>query len=98
MNGCNAHISQVNNLFFGMSMESKQKDYQSTLSTQESEKQKLQEEHDKLYENEGMAINLFNNVKTLDDISAYYETALNNFDSNYLMFDYATDYSKFYKS
>ena len=42
--------------------------------------------------------NLFNNVKTLDDISAYYETALNNFDSNYLMFDYVTDYSKFYKS
>ncbi len=90
-------VSQVNNLFFGMSMESKQKDYQSTLSTQESEKQKLQEEYDKLYENEGMAINLFNNVKTLDDISAYYETALNNFDSNYLMFEYATDYSKFYK-
>ena len=90
-------VAQVNNLFFGMSMESKQKDYQSTLSTQESEKQKLQEEHDKLYENEGMAVNLFNNVKTLDDISAFYETALNNFDSNYLMFEYATDYSKFYK-
>ena len=81
-----------------MKMSSRQKDYNSQLGYQEQEKQKLQEEHDKLYENEGMAVNLFNNVKTLDDISAYYETALNNFDSNYLMFDYATDYSKFYKS
>ena len=90
-------VNEVNNLLFGMKMGSKQEDYNSQLGYQEQEKQKLQEEHDKLYENEGMIVNLFNNVKTLDDISAYYETALNNFDSNYLMFDYATDYSKFYK-
>lgn len=90
-------VSEVNNLLFSMKMGSKQEDYSNQLNQQEKEKEKLANEYEKLYENEGMAVNLFNNVKTLDDISAYYETALNNFDSNYLMFDYATDYSKFYK-
>ena len=90
-------VSQVNNLLFGMKMGSQQKDYNNQLNQQEQEKQKLQEEYDKLYENEGMIVNLFNNkVKTLDDISAYYDIATSNFDSYYLMLDYATDYDKFY--
>ena len=55
---------------------------------QNAEKDKLQEEHEKLYENEGMAVNLFNNVKTLDDIDNYYNLATGNFDSYYLKYPY----------
>ena len=43
-----------------------------------------------------MVVNLFNNVKTLDDIDNYYNMATCNFDSYYLMLDYATNYDKFY--
>ena len=90
-------VSEVNNLLFSMKMGSKQDDYKNQLKQQEEEKKKLEEEHEKLHENQGMIVDMFNNFKTLDDISAYYDMALNNFDSYYLMFDYATDYSKFYK-
>ena len=89
-------VSQANNLLFGIDIEKKQKNYESILNSQNTEKNKLQEEYEKLYENEGMGVNLFNNVKTLDDIDSYYNMATGNYDSYYLMLDYATDYDKFY--
>ena len=89
-------VSQANNLMFGIKIEKKQKNYESILGAQNSEKDKLQEEYDELHKNDGMAVNLFNNVKTLDDIDNYYNMATGNFDSYYLMLDYATDYDKFY--
>ena len=88
--------SQANNLLFSIKYESKAKEYSSTLAAQESEKDKLSDEYDKLHENEGMIVNMFNNFKTLDDIETYYNIATGDFDSYYLMFDYATDYDKFY--
>lgn len=91
-------VSQANNLLFGIDIEKKQKNYESILGTQNTEKDKLQEEYDKLHENDGMSVNLFNNVKTLDDIDNYYSMATGNFDSYYLMLDYATDYDKFFVS
>ena len=91
-------VSQANNLLFGIDIEKKQKNYESILSEQNAEKDKLQEEYEKLYENEGMSVNMFNNVKTLDDIDNYYELATGNFDSYYLMLDYATNYDKFFVS
>jgi hypothetical protein len=81
---------------FGISIEKKQKNYESILGAQNNEKDKLQEEYDELHKNDGMAVNLFNNVKTLDDIDNYYNLATGNFDSYYLMLDYATNYDKFY--
>ena len=89
-------VSQANNLLFGIDIEKKQKNYESILNRQKAEKDKLQEEYEELYENEGMLVNMFNNVKTLDDIDNYYNMATGNFDSYYLMLDYATDYDKFY--
>ena len=89
-------MSQANNLLFGINIEKKQKNYESILSKQNAEKDKLQEEYDELHKNDGMAVNLFNNVKTLDDIDSYYSMATGNFDSYYLMLDYATNYDKFY--
>lgn len=91
-------VSQANNLLFGINIEKKQKNYESILDAQNTEKDKLQEEYDNLHENDGMAVNLFNNVKTLDDIDNYYSMATGNFDSYYLMLDYATDYDKFFVS
>ena len=91
-------VSQANNLLFGIDIEKKQKNYESILSEQNAEKDKLQEEYEKLYENEGMSVNMFNNVKTLDDIDNYYNMATGNFDSYYLMLDYATNYDKFFVS
>ena len=89
-------VSQANNLMFGINIDKKQKNYDSILGAQNSEKDKLQEEYDELHKNDGMAVNLFNNVKTLDDIDNYYTMATGNFDSYYLMLDYATNYDKFY--
>ena len=91
-------VSQANNLMFGIKIEEKQKNYESILGAQNNEKDKLQEEYDELHENDGMSVNLFNNVKTLDDIDNYYNMATGNFDSYYLMFDYATNYDKFFVS
>ena len=89
-------VSGVNNLLFSIKIGSKEKEYSSILGQQEAEKEKLSDEYDKLHENEGMIVNMFNNFKTLDDIDNYYNIATSNFDSYYLMFDYATDYDKFY--
>ena len=89
-------VSQANNLLFGIKYESKAKKYNSMLSDQEEEKKKLEEEYEKLYENQGMIVNMFNNFKSLDDIDTYYNIAVGDFDSYYLMLDYATDYDKFY--
>lgn len=91
-------VSQANNLLFGIDIEKKQKNYESILGAQNNEKDKLQEEYEKLYENEGMSVNMFNNVKTLDDIDNYYNMATANFDSYTLMLDYATNYDKFFVS
>ena len=91
-------VSQANNLMFGIKIEKKQKNYESILGAQNNEKDKLQEEYDELHKNDGMAVNLFNNVKTLDDIDNYYNMATGNFDSYYLMLDYATNYDKFFVS
>ena len=89
-------VSEVNNLLFSMKMGSKQKDYNNQLGQQEKEKEKLAEEYEKLYENQGMIVNMFNNFRTLDDIDNYYNMATANFDSYYLMLDYGTNYDKFY--
>ena len=89
-------VSEVNNLLFSMKMGKKQEDYNNQLKQQEQEKQKLQEEHEKLHENQGMIVNMFNNFKSLDDIDTYYNIAVGDFDSYYLMLDYATNYDKFY--
>ena len=89
-------VSQANNLMFGIKIEKKQDAYNSILNSQNTEKDKLQEEYEKLHENEGMSVNMFNNVKTLDDIDNYYNIATANFDSYYLMLDYATNYDKFF--
>ena len=89
-------VSEVNNLLFSMKMGSKQKEYNSQLNQQEQEKKKLEEEHEKLYENQGMIVDMFNNFKSLDDIDNYYDIATGNFDSYFLMLDYATNYDKFY--
>ena len=82
-------VSQANNLIFGINIDKKQKNYESILGAQNNEKDKLQEEYDELHKNDGMSVNLFNNVKTLDDIDNYYNLATGNFDSYYLMLDYA---------
>ncbi len=89
-------VSEVNNLLFSMKMGSKQKDYNNQLNQQEQEKEKLADEYEKLYENQGMIVNMFNNFKSLDDIDNYYNMATSNFDSYTLMLDYATNYDKFY--
>ena len=89
-------VSEVNNLLFSMKMGKKQEDYNNQLKQQEQEKQKLQEEYEKLHENQGMIVNMFNNFKSLDDIDTYYNIAVGDFDSYYLMLDYATNYDKFY--
>ena len=89
-------VSEVNNLLFSMKMSSKQEDYNNQLNQQEQEKKKLEEEYEKLHENQGMIVNMFNNFKSLDDIDNYYNIAVGDFDSYYLMLDYATDYDKFY--
>lgn len=91
-------VSQANNLLFCIDIEKKQKNYESILGAQNNEKDKLQEEYDELHKNDGMSVNLFNNVKTLDDIDNYYDLATGNFDSYYLMLDYATNYDKFFVS
>ena len=56
-------VSQANNLLFSIKYESKAKEYSSTLSSQEAEKEKLEEEYDKLHENQGMTVNMFSNFK-----------------------------------
>ena len=89
-------VSEVNNLLFSMKMGSKQKDYNNQLNQQEQEKEKLANEYEKLHENQGMIVNMFNNFKSLDDIDNYYNMATANFDSYTLMLDYATNYDKFY--
>lgn len=89
-------VSEVNNLLFSMKMGSKQKDYNNQLGQQEQEKEKLANEYEKLHENQGMIVNMFNNFKSLDDIDNYYNMATSNFDSYTLMLDYATNYDKFY--
>ena len=89
-------VSQANNLLFSIKYESKAKEYSSILGQQEAEKEKLSDEYEKLHENQGMIVNMFNNFRTLDDIDNYYNMATSNFDSYPLMFDYATDYDKFY--
>lgn len=89
-------VSEVNNLLFSMKMGSKQKDYNNQLQEQEQEKEKLASEYEKLHENQGMIVNMFNNFKSLDDIDNYYNMATANFDSYTLMLDYATNYDKFY--
>lgn len=89
-------VNEVNNLLFSMKMGSKQKDYNNQLNQQEAEKKKLADEYEKLYENQGMIVDMFNNFKSLDDIDNYYNMATANFDSYHLMLDYATDYDKFY--
>lgn len=91
-------VSEVNNLLFSMKMGSKQEDYNNQLGQQEKEKEKLAEEYEKLYENQGMIVDMFNNFKTLDDIYNYYDLATGNFDSYSLMLDYATNYDKFFVS
>lgn len=89
-------VSEVNNLLFSMKMGSKQKDYNNQLNQQEKEKEKLADEYEKLHENQGMIVNMFNNFKSLDDIDNYYNIATANFDSYTLMLDYATNYDKFF--
>ena len=89
-------VSEVNNLLFSMKMGSKQEDYSNQLNQQEKEKEKLADEYEKLHENQGMIVNMFNNFKSLDDIDNYYNMATANFDSYTLMLDYATNYDKFY--
>ena len=79
-----------------MKMGSKEKEYNSQLKQQEEEKEKLASEYEKLYENQGMIINMFNNFKSLDDIDNYYNIATANFDSYNIMLDYATNFDKFY--
>ena len=91
-------ISEVNNLLFSMKMGSKQEDYNNQLNQQEQEKEKLASEYEKLHENQGMVVNMFNNFKSLDDIDNYYNVATANFDTYTLMLDYATNYDKFYAS
>ena len=91
-------VSQANNLLFSIKYESKAKEYSSTLSSQEQEKEKLANEYEKLHENQGMIVNMFNNFKSLDDIDNYYNMATANFDSYTLMLDYATNYDKFFVS
>ena len=91
-------VSEVNNLLFSMKMGSKQEDYNNQLKQQEQEKEKLADEYEKLHENQGMIVNMFNNFKSLDDIDNYYNIATSNFDSYYLMLDYATNYDKFFVS
>ena len=91
-------VSEVNNLLFSMKMGSKQKDYNNQLNQQEQEKEKLAEEYEKLHENQGMIVDMFNNFKSLDDIDNYYNMATSNFDSYTLMLDYATNYDKFFVS
>ncbi len=90
-------VSEVNNLLFSMKMGSKQKDYNNQLNQQEKEKEKLADEYEKLYENQGMIVNMFNNFKSLEDIDNYYNVATGDFDSYFLMLDYATDYDTKYK-
>lgn len=89
-------ISEVNNLLFSMKMGKKEEDYNNQLNQQEQEKEKLADEYEKLYENQGMIVNMFNNFKSLDDIDNYYNIATANFDTYAIMLDYATDYDKFY--
>jgi hypothetical protein len=91
-------VSEVNNLLFSMKMGSKEKKYNSQLKDQEQEKEKLASEYEKLHENQGMIVDMFNNFKSLDDIDNYYNIATANFDSYYLMLDYATNYDKFFVS
>ena len=91
-------VSEVNNLLFNMKMGSREKEYNSLLGYQEEEKEKLAQEYEKLHENQGMIVNMFNNFKSLDDIDNYYNMATANFDSYTLMLDYATNYDKFYVS
>lgn len=89
-------VSQVNNMLFSMKMGKKEEAYNNKLKEQEEEKEKLASEYEKLYENQGMIVNMFNNFKSLDDIDNYYNIATANFDTYFLMLDYATDYDKFY--
>ena len=89
-------VSEVNNLLFSMKMSSKQEDYNNQLKQQEEEKEKLANEYEKLHENQGMIVNMFNNFKSLDDIDNYYNVATSNFDTYFLMLDYTTNYDKFY--
>lgn len=91
-------VSEVNNLLFSMKMGKKEQDYNNQLQEQEQEKEKLASEYEKLYENEGMIVNMFNNFKSLDDIDNYYNIATANFDSYTLMLDYATNCDKFFVS
>lgn len=91
-------VSEVNNLLFSMKMGSKEKNYSNQIKQQEQEKEKLASEYEKLHENQGMIINMFNNFKSLDDIDNYYNIATSNFDSYYVMLDYATNYDKFFVS
>ena len=91
-------ISEVNNLLFSMKMGKKEQDYNNQLQEQEQEKEKLADEYEKLYENQGMIVNMFNNFKSLDDIDNYYNIATANFDSYTLMLDYATNFDKFFVS
>ena len=85
-------VSEVNNLLFTMKMGSKAKDYENRLKEQEAEKEKLADEYEKLHENQGFIVDMFNNFKSLDDVDNYYNMAVGDFDSYYLMLDYATDY------
>ena len=62
-------VSEVNNLLFSMKMGSKQEDYSNQLNQQEKEKEKLADEYEKLHENQGMIVNMFNNFKSLDEIT-----------------------------
>ena len=89
-------VSEVNNLLFSMKMGKKEEAYNNQLNQQEQEKEKLASEYEKLYENQGMIVNMFNNFKSLDDIDNYYNVATANFDSYTIMLDYATNYDKFY--
>ena len=89
-------ISEVNNLLFSMKMGKKEQDYNNQLQEQEQEKEKLASEYEKLYENQGMIVNMFNNFKSLDDIDNYYNIATANFDSYNIMLDYATNFDKFF--
>ena len=89
-------VSEVNNLLFSMKMGKKEESYSKQLKEQEQEKEKLASEYEKLYENQGMIVNMFNNFRSLDDIDNYYNIATANFDTYFLMMDYATDYDKFY--
>ena len=91
-------VSEVNNLLFSMKMGKREQEYNNQLNQQEQEKEKLAEEYEKLYENQGMIVDMFNNFKSLDDIDNYYNMATSNFDSYTLMLDYATNYDKFFVS